>query len=110
MTPNVLLTWLPKSPRVGDVVEVRALIGHAMESGFRSDDQGKNLPRNLITGVSCHVGGALVGRSTWYPSVSANPLFTAHVKAVAGGLDVAVQWTGDHGFSHVARARIDVVV
>jgi sulfur-oxidizing protein SoxZ len=108
MSTQTLVTWVPKSPRAGDVVEIRALVGHPMETGFRSDDQGKPVPRHLITNVSCHVDGVLVLRATWYPSVSANPLFTCHVKAVAGGMNAVLHWTGDHGFDHTERMRIDV--
>ena len=54
------LVHLPPSPRRGEVFEIRTLIAHPMESGFRVDAEGRVRPRNLIRRFTCHFDGELV--------------------------------------------------
>ena len=37
------LVAMPKTAKRGDIIEVRALIGHPMETGYRPDANGKTL-------------------------------------------------------------------
>ncbi len=104
---QALLT-VPRTAKRDDVVEVRALIAHPMESGYRPGNDGKTLPRNIITHVECRYLNQLVFSATLYPSVASNPYLSFHVRVAASGT-VVVRWTGDNGFDHSERAQLDVV-
>lgn len=105
---QALLT-VPTTAKQGDVVEVRALIAHVMETGHRPGDDGKTLPRNIITRLACTWRGQPVFAATLYPSVSANPYMAFHLRCdLAPGAtgELEVRWVGDRGFEHVERATI----
>ena len=64
---------LPESAKVGDVIEIKTLISHVMETGQRKDAEGKVVPRNIINAFSASFAGAQVFAADFHPSVSANP-------------------------------------
>ena len=47
------LIHLPPLSKKGDVIEVRTMIAHAMETGYRPGADGKVLPRDLIRRFVC---------------------------------------------------------
>ncbi len=106
MTQAILT--IPASAKKGEVIDVRALIAHGMESGFRPGNDGKTLPRNIISHVECHYLGQLACAITLHPSVAANPYIGFHLRASSSGT-IEVRWTGDNGFTHVERATLNVV-
>ncbi len=103
---QALLT-LPKTARKDEIIEVRALIAHPMETGFRPGSDGKILARNIVTAVECRYLNQPVFSVTMYPSVAANPYVSFHLRASASGT-VEVRWIGDRGFQHFERAQLDV--
>ena len=48
---------IPPTARRGEIIEIRATIGHPMETGFRPGDDGKILPRNIIQTFTCKYNG-----------------------------------------------------
>ena len=44
---RTLLT-VPKAAKRGEVIEIRALIAHPMETGFRANSNGRVEPRDII--------------------------------------------------------------
>ena len=78
----------PDRIRPGDVITVRLLIQHTMETGFRQDMQGKVIPRNVIRLLRCEMGGQEVFRAEPSSGLSANPLFEFSVRALK-----TTQWT-----------------
>jgi sulfur-oxidizing protein SoxZ len=105
---QALLT-VPPTAAQGEVVEVRALIAHVMETGQRPGDDGKTLPRNIITRIACTWRGQPVFAATLYPSMSANPYVAFHLRTdLAPGAvgELEARWLGDRGFEHVERASI----
>ena len=101
------LVNVPKKAKRGQVVEIKTLISHTMETGFRRDSAGKVIPRNIITDFVCTYNGDEIFRATLYPAISANPFITFHTVATESGT-IAFQWTGDNGFSSSAEAKIIV--
>ena len=57
----------------GEDIEIRATIAHVMETGLRSDDEGKVVPRDIVTRFECRLDGALVFAADMFPAVAANP-------------------------------------
>ena len=90
---------MPRSARRGEIIEVRALIAHPMETGFRSDSDGRVLPRNIIRRFECRFGTELVFAADLHPAIAANPYLSFFVTVHDGG-DFSFAWSGDQGFAH----------
>ncbi len=101
------LIKVPKTARRGEIIEIRTIIGHPMETGFRPGADGKVLPRDLITRFSCHYNDEPVFSAELFAAVSANPLIAFRTVATASGT-LRFTWEGDHGFRH--SERVDLVV
>lgn len=87
---------VPDSARPGQVVEVKVLISHPMETGFRTDMDGKLVPRNIIREVRCVYDDRVVFRADLHPAISANPFFAFHLRARVSG-DVTLFWIDEEG-------------
>lgn len=98
---------LPARARVGETVEVQLLIAHPMETGFRADDQGKVLPRNILTRFECRYLGEPVVDIALFPAVAANPYLAFSFKAERSG-PVTFRWEGDQGFSQLEERTLEV--
>jgi sulfur-oxidizing protein SoxZ len=99
---------LPATARRGEIIEIKAMAGHVMETGFRRTQLGEVIPRNIITSFVCTYNGAEVFRAELHPAIAANPLFTFSTIAIESGT-IAFRWTGDKGFSLSESATITVV-
>jgi sulfur-oxidizing protein SoxZ len=102
-------TILSVPPRVkrGQVFEVKALVGHVMETGFRHTESGALVPRDIIRAFSCSYNGVEVFRADFHPAVAANPLVEFPIVAVESGR-LQFRWTGDNDFVADAAAEITV--
>jgi sulfur-oxidizing protein SoxZ len=98
----------PKTAKRGEVIEIRATIGHPMETGYRPDDSGKLMPRNIIQRFSCRYNGELVFTAEMFSAVSANPYLAFHTVATESGT-LALTWEGDNGFSQTENLTLTVV-
>ncbi len=98
----------PKTAKRGEVIEIRATIGHPMETGFRPDESGKILPRNIIKKFSCRYNGELVFSAEMFSAVSANPYLAFHTRATESGT-LTLTWEGDNGFSQTETISLSVV-
>jgi sulfur-oxidizing protein SoxZ len=104
MTPRVRV---PASAKAGEVIEVRSLIAHEMESGQRRDAQGALVPRLIIHAFRATYNGREVFRAEWHPAISANPYQAFHLRVTEPG-ELVLTWTDDSGASAVSRHRISV--
>ncbi len=101
------LIKVPKTARRGEVIEISAIIGHPMESGFRPGADGQRLPRYIITRFSCHYDEELVFAAEFSPAISANPLIAFHTLATVSGT-LRLSWEGELGFRHSESVTISV--
>ena len=101
------LVNVPASAKKGDIVEIRTLIAHPMETGYRPGDDGKVLPRNLIRRFTCRYDGEQVFAADLFPAVAANPLISFCTLATASG-SLTFTWEGDNGFSQTETVAITV--
>lgn len=101
------LVNVPKSARAGDVIEIRTLIAHPMETGYRTGDRGATMPRNLIRRFTCRYEGAEVFAAELFPAVAANPLLTFFTVATVSGT-LTFTWEGDNGFMQTESVPITV--
>jgi sulfur-oxidizing protein SoxZ len=103
---NVLIN-APKTVRKGETVEIKALIQHQMETGFRAGTNGRIIPRNIIEHFSATWNGAEIFRMDLSPAISANPFVSFCAVATESGT-IAFRWTGDQGF--VAEHQVAIQV
>ena len=103
---RALINVPPKAKR-GDIVEIKTLIQHEMETGFRPDNMGRRIPRNIITDFVCKYNGEEIFRAELFPAIAANPFLTFFTTATASGT-ISFEWSGDNGFSATASRDITV--
>lgn len=98
---------VPRKAKRGDIIEIKALMSHIMETGFRRTASGDLVPRNIITNFTCRYNGAEVFRADLFPAISANPYFAFFTVARESG-KFEFEWIGDNGFASTASASIIV--
>ena len=98
---------VPATVKRGDVIEIKTLMSHIMETGFRHTETGEAIPRNIITDFSCRYNGVEVFRAELFPAFSANPFIAFFTVATESGT-FEFRWNGDNGFSETASASITV--
>ncbi|MEA2928447.1 MAG: sulfur-oxidizing protein SoxZ [Hyphomicrobiales bacterium] len=106
MAPRALIN-VPKTAKRGAVIEIKTLISHIMETGFRHDTNGEVIPRDIVTSLSCKFNGEEVFSAQFYPAMAANPFVTFHTVATESGT-LAFHWIGDNGFEATEEAKIVV--
>ena len=102
-----VLINVPKTAKRGSVIQIKTLISHVMEPGFRPGADGKIVPRDIITLMTCKYNGEEIFRADLFPAMAANPFVTFHTVATGSG-KLEFEWTGDNGFSETASASISV--
>lgn len=96
-----------KEAKKGDLVEVKALVSHIMETGQRKDDQGNVIPRKILNKFTCTVNGKEVFSADFEPAIAANPYIQFKFKAQESG-PVVLTWTDDDGSKIVGEETIKV--
>lgn len=98
---------VPAQARRGEVIEIKTLISHPMETGFRRTQLGAVIPRDIITRFVCTYNGAEIFRAEIHPAIAANPFIVFTTVATESGT-IEFHWTGDNGFSATQSAAITV--
>ena len=98
---------VPTRARRGEVIEIKTLISHAMETGYRRTQLGTPIPRDIIRLFVCTYNGTEVFRAELHPAIAANPFIVFSTIATESGT-LAFHWTGDNGFSVRESAAITV--
>lgn len=98
---------LPDSAKVGDVIEVKTLISHVMETGQRRDPDGKPIPRFIINTFSAKFAGKDVFTADLQPGISANPYISFFMK-VPGPGEFEFTWIEDGGKKTVEKQKLNV--
>ena len=101
------LVNVPKSARRGEVIEIKTLLSHAMETGHRTGPNGTILPRDIVERFSCTYNGVVVFEADLHPAISANPYLVFTTVARESGT-IALTWSGDNGFAQTETALIVV--
>jgi len=99
---------MPAQAKRGEIVEVRTLASHIMETGFRHNERGALIPRDIITRFSCLYNGVEVFAADLHPAIAANPFISFSTVATESGR-LEFRWTGDNGYSVTESATISVV-
>ena len=81
------------------MIQIKTLILHIMETGFRHDNVGQIIPRDIITSFVCTYNGETIFEATLYQAIAANPFITFYTTATESGMLAFHQWSGDNGVS-----------
>jgi sulfur-oxidizing protein SoxZ len=98
---------VPKTAKRGDVIEIKTLISHIMETGYRIGVTGQPIPRDIIDDFVCMYNGAEIFRAKLHPAIAANPFISFFTTATESGT-LSFAWTDQHGQSQVQIAEITV--
>ena len=98
---------LPQQARRGEVIEVRISIQHPMETGFRFDNSGRAIPKNVISSLVCRYNGEVVFRAAMDSGIAANPYLQFYATAEASG-EFVFEWGDETGQRGTERAAITV--
>lgn len=101
------LIHIPRSAARGEVVAVRTLIQHPMESGYRPGADGEVVPRDILRRFTCRYDGAEVFSAELSPAIAANPFLSFTFRATGSG-QVELRWEGDNGFNQTETRQIEV--
>jgi sulfur-oxidizing protein SoxZ len=97
---------VPARAKRGEIIEIKTLMSHIMETGYRHTAAGEVVPRDIITSFACRHNGVEIFRADLFPAIAANPFITFTVATESGKFDF--EWIGDKGFSETASASITV--
>lgn len=98
---------MPSQARRGEVIEIRALIGHPMETGYRVGADGQVLKRDILRRFICRYNGEQVFAAELHPAIAANPYLAFYTVATASGT-LSFTWEGDNGFAQTETMPITV--
>jgi sulfur-oxidizing protein SoxZ len=98
---------VPTKAKRGEVISIKTLISHTMESGFRHTTEGARIERDIITAFDCTYNGVEIFHADLYPAIAANPFITFHTVATESGT-LVFTWTGDNGFTATESVNIQV--
>ncbi|SHG64610.1 thiosulfate oxidation carrier complex protein SoxZ [Bradyrhizobium erythrophlei] len=98
---------VPAKAKRGEIIEIKTLMSHIMETGYRRTAAGEVVPRDIITSFTCRYNGVEVFRADLFPAIAANPFITFFTVATESG-KFDFDWVGDDGFAESASASIVV--
>jgi sulfur-oxidizing protein SoxZ len=98
-TPRVRV---PATAKPGEMIEIKTLISHEMESGQRKDSSGKVVPRKIINKFTAAFNGKPVFEADWNPAISANPYQSAETG------EFTFTWKDDDGSEYTAKNKLTV--
>lgn len=101
------LVNVPKTARRGEIIDIRAMIQHVMETGHREGPNGVAIPRHIIKRFVCKYAGEAIFSVELFPAISANPYFAFCAVASESGT-ITFEWTDDKGQTQTASAEITV--
>jgi sulfur-oxidizing protein SoxZ len=98
---------MPSQARRGQVIEIRTIVSHRMETGFRRTEQGGTIARDIIDLFVCTYNGVEVFRAELHPAIAANPYIAFSTVATESGT-LEFRWSGDNGYTLTETATLQV--
>ena len=99
---------VPSSAKKGEIVEIKTLVSHKMETGTRKDSKtGEVVPRRIINKFVAEFNGKTVFEADWNPAISENPYQSFFYKAAESG-EFTFTWKDDDGSNYVSKNKLTV--
>ena len=99
---------VPKQARRGAVIEIRVVVQHVMETGYRLDHFGRAIPKNVINTLTARYNGEEIFRAEMGSGIAANPYLQFYTVATESG-EIVFDWVDDAGERGSERAAIAVI-
>ncbi|MEO7403816.1 MAG: thiosulfate oxidation carrier complex protein SoxZ [Burkholderiales bacterium] len=99
---------MPEQAKRGEVIDIRMLIQHPMETGYRVTESGGTVTRNVIRTFTCKYDGVEVFRADLSSGIAANPYLQFSTVAEASG-ELEFSWIDDAGQRETERRSIKVL-
>jgi sulfur-oxidizing protein SoxZ len=97
---------IPRSARASEVIEIRTLIEHPMETGLRHEG-ARAVPRDMLTRLLVRMNGETLLAAEFRNGTSANPYHVFFVR-IERTSTFDFTWTDGAGRSARAEARVSV--
>jgi len=101
------LVNVPKTATRGEIIEIRAMVAHVMETGYREGLNGALIPRHIIKRFVCKYAGEEIFSAELFPAIAANPYLAFSAIATRSGT-ITFEWTDDKGETQTTSAEITV--
>ncbi len=98
---------IPKTATKGEIVPIRVIVQHDMESGYRHTERGVRVARDIIRDFVCTYDGVEVFRAELHPAMGANPTFSFFTVATQTGT-LVFKWAGDNGYASSVKSTLTV--
>ena len=98
----------PAKATRGQVIELKAMIQHKMETGYRRDKYGQQIPRDILRRFECLYNEEVVFRAQFFPAVAANPILTFYTVATESGF-LVFRWVDEAGVEAFDKVELEVV-
>jgi sulfur-oxidizing protein SoxZ len=102
---------MKRNATAGEVLLIKALVAHPMETGLRPGADGKVLPTDLIRTFTCTFETvdrkSTVFSANLYAAIAANPYISFYFKASKSG-KLTFTWIGDNGFNQSENVSLTV--
>lgn len=99
---------VPAKAARGEIITIKTLVSHPMETGFRRNAMGTAIPRNILTAFECLYNGRPVFSAEFHPAVAANPFLAFHIRAELSG-ELQFRWRDQNGeeSTHSRQLQVD---
>ena len=98
---------VPKKASAGDIISIKTLVNHKMESGQRKDKEGNVIPRKILNKFACEFNGNPVFSADIDAAISSNPFLQFSARVAESGT-FKFTWTDDDGSVIEAEKSIEV--
>jgi len=98
----------PSKAKKGEVIELKAMIQHKMETGYRRDRYGRQIPKDILRRFECIYNDVVVFRAEFFPAVAANPILVFHTIATESGT-LLFKWVDEAGVESYDKVELEVV-
>jgi sulfur-oxidizing protein SoxZ len=98
---------MPSQAKKDEIIDIKVIVQHDMESGFRRDEQGGIIARDILRTFSCKYNGAEIFRADLHPGTGANPMIVFSTVATETGT-LEFTWAGDNDYLAKTTSQLTV--
>lgn len=101
-----IIRFKPKKFKVGDIISVRYVVTHPMDTGMGKDKETqKIIPAHYITDISCQFEGKEFTKMKVWESISTNPTFKFKYRVTGAG-KIKIETTDNLGKKFVKTKKL----
>jgi sulfur-oxidizing protein SoxZ len=97
----------PATAAKDEIILIRTLVSHPMETGLRRDAEGRIIPRDIINTFTCRYNDEVVFSVDLHEAMAANPFFEFYMRATRSGRFQFI-WKEDGGAIYTLEKSLTV--